>query len=549
MLRVGSSDAALIEQGYDALRVGDTATARQAFESIATTPPPATTLEGLGQAAYLDRDYASAVELLGAAYRAYRGEHAGGDAIRVARMLAYINAALLGDAAVSQGWLARATTLLGDTGPSLESGWVHLCRGLFEPDAEQKVREMREALAMARRFGDARLEFESLAYLGSTLVGLDRTDEGMGYLDEALAAVTGQEVDDFAVMETVFCQLFAACEHAHDVDRAEQWIRVGEDAAARRNLPAISAHCHTHYGGLLTLSGRWEEADAALSDAVGEWATLGHGWARPGALARLADLRVRQGRFEEAEQLLDGLDVFRESARPFATLQRTRGETERAADTIERVLHDLDPTGMAAAPLWAQLVEIHLEAGDLVSAAAAADRLDECAARLDNPYVVAAAAMARGQLCVASSTGDATACLREALSGFSRARTPMETAEARLALARALAAERPQVALAEAKAALDAFERLPASRHADAAAALLRSLGGRDRPGPRESGPLTKREAEVLDLLGHGLSNPEIAERLYISRKTVEHHVSRILAKLGLRSRAEAAAYATRRSS
>jgi DNA-binding NarL/FixJ family response regulator len=60
------------------------------------------------------------------------------------------------------------------------------------------------------------------------------------------------------------------------------------------------------------------------------------------------------------------------------------------------------------------------------------------------------------------------------------------------------------------------------------------------------SGPLTKREVEVLDLLGHGLSNREISDRLYISRKTVEHHVGNILAKLGLRGRAEAAAYAAR---
>ncbi len=535
----------LIEEGYAALRCGDSPAARRVFESASVSAGRGATLEGLARAGYLDHEYLPAIQLWGSAYEAYRREANGVGAIRVARTLAYMYLSIIGDRAVMQGWFARAVSILADEGPCPETGWVSLNKGMFESDQRVKEQHYRDALSHARASGDSSLEFATLAYLGASLVHNDRVDEGMLLLDEALAAVAGRDVDDFTVVEEIFCQLFAACEYSHDVDRADQWIRVGEDIAARRKLPAVAAFCRTHYGGLLTAAGRWGEADAALSDAVRIWG-LGHSSLRPGALVRLAELRVRQGRFEEAEQLLHGLDGDPEAARPLAVTHLERGESDLAVGVLTRALNEIDPTSVAAGPLWAALVDAHLARGDHQAAAVAVDRLVGCANRHPGFYLHATAAMARGRLCLAETTGDPCGCLREALSGFTKARAPMELAQAHFELARALATEQPDGALAEARAAFEGFQRLPAARQADAVGALMRSLGSRERPTQRTSGVLTKREAEVLELLGYGLTNPEIAVRLYISRKTVEHHVSRLLAKLGLRSRAEAAVYATK---
>jgi DNA-binding NarL/FixJ family response regulator len=161
--------------------------------------------------------------------------------------------------------------------------------------------------------------------------------------------------------------------------------------------------------------------------------------------------------------------------------------------------------------------------------------------------------LARGERAIGRcliATGDpggAVEHLERALAIFARRELPFEAARSRLLLAEALTAVRPGAAIAEARGAQDAFERLGAGRDADAAAALLRGLGVKAaRSGPKGAGVLTKRETEVLDLLAEGLSNRAIAERLCLSRKTVEHHVHRVLLKLDLGSRAEAAAYVMR---
>ena len=537
----------LIADGRAALRAGDAAGARRAFELAQAESMSGDVIEGLARASYLEMNFSQAIEGWEHAYAVHReaGDHLG--AVRVARTVAYMHLAIVGDRAVGAGWLARAQTLLGDAADSPERGWVALNVGMFEGDRARKEERFREALASARRVADTDLEFVALAYLGASLVHSDRTEEGMMLLDEALAAVAGSDVEDFCVLEEIFCQLFSACEYAHDVERADQWIRIGEAIAERRHLPAVSAFCRTHYGGVLTAAGRWPEADVALTEAVRLWG-LGQQSLRGGALVRLADLRVRQGRIDEAKQLLDGLDVTADAAmaRPLAAIHLAQGHTALARDVLERALDQIDPLSAAAAPLLALLVDVHLSADAVDNASAAAEQLATCATLHSGHYLMAVAAMARGRVCLAAGTGDPQACLREALAGFARAQMPIEVAHSRLELANALLTDRPEVAMSEARAALEAFERLQAARHADAAAAVLRSLGVRTSTSKGGAGLLTKREVEVLDLIGHGLSNPEISDRLFISRKTVEHHVGNILSKLGLRSRGQAAAYSTR---
>jgi DNA-binding NarL/FixJ family response regulator len=155
--------------------------------------------------------------------------------------------------------------------------------------------------------------------------------------------------------------------------------------------------------------------------------------------------------------------------------------------------------------------------------------------------------MAEGR--VAASTADranARAEFEAALERYARLEMPLEAARARLEIARLVSDEAPELAIEEARVSQAAFDRIGATRDADLATSFLRELGSTGRAGPKGLERLTKREREILSLVGEGLTNAEIAARLFISTKTAAHHVSSVLAKLGVRNRAEAAAYAQR---
>lgn len=130
---------------------------------------------------------------------------------------------------------------------------------------------------------------------------------------------------------------------------------------------------------------------------------------------------------------------------------------------------------------------------------------------------------------------------------FVRAVDRLSAAPARAELARAhllfgewLRRERRRAdARDHLRIAYDLLSAIGMAGFAERARRELLATGGRARPGSTTAGPLTAQEEQVARLARDGLSNPEIAVRLYLSARTVQHHLSRVFAKLGINSRAE----------
>jgi DNA-binding CsgD family transcriptional regulator len=246
------------------------------------------------------------------------------------------------------------------------------------------------------------------------------------------------------------------------------------------------------------------------------------------------------------------MTVCREVSRPWVAARTatvlpepTSPEADLAVARIERFFRTA-PTSELAAPVLLLLVQARLAQGDTVAAAATAGRLAELAIESSPPLTSALVEHAHGLVAAAAHDPSAAGHLEQAVVAFGRLGLPLEQARAWLDLASVIASTQPAMALLEARTAQHRFQQLSATRDADAATSLLRRLGVRGHTAPRGTGTLTGREQEVLALLGQGLPNLDIAARLYVSRRTVEHHVSNILAKLGLANRAEAAAYKLR---
>jgi DNA-binding NarL/FixJ family response regulator len=533
-----------------ALAEGDWATAASSFSEVLDSEPHPAASFGLGSALWWQGEIREALRNWTTAYQGFRRSGALAEATMAAIQLAFVYRANLGNDIVALGWVRRSVRLAAQVELPVLEGWVALTQSVFGTDPAAALELGQRAHAAGIAHGDHDLEISALTAMGLAHVNAGHTAAGCALLDEAMTAAVGGEADTPDTVVFTSCLMMQACCACADFPRVVHWVRALDDFVERFGHPYLHTSCRTHYGEVLAAIGDWGRAETELQAAI-RLASHGLPKVQADAAACLADLRITQGRVDEARQLIRGFEDRPALAAVMARLQILDGDLDGARTTIARGLEQLDGQAARSAHLNELLGISHLDDGD----AEAASQLGREIAKIGIESGCAII-RCRGQRLLGraltrtpdGTTAEAREALEGALAGFVELDLPLDVASTRMALAELFDATGDTQAVTEARAAHATFAQLGATTDADRIASWLRDRGAkvaRGTGGPSVS-MLTRRETEVLALVAEGLSNPEIADRLFVSRRTVEHHVASILSKLGLRNRAEAAGFAAR---
>ena len=522
----------VVEDGWAALEQARWREARSAFERALAAEDTAAAHEGLSWAAWWLDDGDTVFAARERAFTLYR---TAGDAEGAARMALWLAVDELDfgrSFAVAGGWLQRAERLLAGLEPGPEHGWLAFHEGYIahaEGDTARATELALKAAELGRRCGVPDLEMLGLALEGAVLVTCARVDDGMRRLDEATAAALEGGAANPISGAWTFCFLVSACTMVLDFERASAWCDRIAEFADRYGSRMMLGYCRAEYGAVHLWRGRWADAEAMLEASIEDFVQSRPGMLG-GPLAGLAELRRRQGRPQEAAELCARAEGSSSAQLCQARLALDRGDAREAVELTERLLRQLpEHRRLSRAPALELLVRAYAERRDLERAAHTLVSLREVARLVGTAPLGACADAAEGRLAAARGDNDrARMLLEDAVDCFTRSRAPFEAAQARLDLAAVL------VALGRPEAG---------EREAAAAQERLRELGATAAPLLPE---LTPREREVLALLAEGLTNRVIAERLVVSEHTVHRHVTSILRKLDLPSRAAAAAVAAR---
>jgi DNA-binding NarL/FixJ family response regulator len=407
----------------------------------------------------------------------------------------------------AEAWALEALPVARESGPVLERlalhglGWARAMRGLPIDDVCEQFRAASQA---ASHITDSP---EPVA--GLRLLWRGRVDEARAILTRFLtiADERGEEVS-YALQRMNLCDLEL---RAGNWNAAAQLLDEWESADRQLLIRATYERSRA-----LLAAGR------GVPDEAERWAASALAGAEPGGYRW---------------QVL-------ESRRASGLAALLAHDPERAADDLRTVWEHtqreaVDEPGVF--PVAHELVEALVELRRLEEARAVTRRLRELAEQQDHPWGRVTARRSRALIRLAEPSYDeeAAAALADAAAAYEALGLRFDAARSLLSLGRAQRRNRKWgAARASLEQASAAFDELGSPGWADAARAELARVGGRRAP---RTGELTAAERRVVELAADGLSNKEIASSLVVAVPTVETHLSRAYAKLGVRSRAQLA--------
>ena len=459
-----------------------------------------------------------------------------------------------GEFAVASGWFKRAENLLEGLPPSTELSMFKILKARWtfqvEKNSELAFKLLDESLQISKSLKNVDGEMLAEALKGFILVVEGNISEGMPLLDDATLLAINSDQSDIKFTTITCCYLIDACERIRDYERAAQWCNNVKELCKQWRYRAMFANCRMKHAGILIWKGEWNEAEEELLSAANELKEF-----RPiqvnACTVRLADLKRRQGKWKEAEELLSKVESHPLKELFIAFLFFDKEEYEKALDSAERYLRRFSENEKAERTVVLELlVQINITLGKPEQAQNHLNELKEISTTINTLPLKAAVLSAEGNLYSAQGNYEQTKQhLEDAIDIYDKIKSPFESARTRVLLADVLAKlNKYAQAEGELDTAINKFKELGAEKDFGKAKFILKNLYKENAANSEKNKfEFTGRELEVLRLIAEGKNNEEIADKLFLSIRTVEKHLTNIYSKVGVSgksARAYVASYA-----
>lgn len=502
-------------------------------------------LELMAISAYLTGNFDACFDTWARAHNAYVQQRNTCGAVRCAFWLGF-TLRNRGEMVRGGGWMGHARRLL-DENPTdcVEEGYLFLpvaLAALGKGDTQGSIDAFNRAAEIGNRFGDH--DLITLGHLGhgQALIRSGEGEKGVAMLDEAMVSVEAGILSPI-VMGIAYCAVIEACMENFDLHRATEWTgALNGWCASHPHLVPFRGQCLTRRSEIMMFHGEWRNAMEEASHAIDLLSKPAVEPAVGAAFYQMGDLYRLHGEYAKAEEAYQEANNLGRKPHPgLALLRLAQGQIEGSKSSISNALKETRNLKNKCDALFA-CIDIMLVDGNIEKARSTLTELKEITQGLDATLLHACSAQAEGAVFLGE--GNVESALRflgEARQMWEELKAPYETARTRWLIARAYRETGDEdSARMEYQAARRILEQLQA----------LPDIEKIDRESKSRidhtTHDLSKRERQVLGLIAEGKSNKSIADKLFISERTVERHVSNIFLKLDVASRSEATAYAFR---